>query len=488
MNENMNTVVVTQEPEEIELDLRDMFATLFLRWKTLLLCFLAGALVFGLYTMPSAPRTMTGSFVTEADVHAARQAVSEGRADAIDRLYQRVQLLTDYLHNIEREYSNLSGTGETMVHPVTLQGTYFVSSEIDNIGSYISSIALGEEEYNRLRKIISADGTKAEVFNIVEIFPYAGSQASNGKTADYEDGQYLFTVKVYGSSEEQCAELLAVAEQAVQQRMGELRNVDSSLEFKPVGNRISYNAREFVESRQAKLWGEYSYIDEQLTEQKTKVNALSSAEKAYYDKLYALDHGGMTVSRGGRSLKKWTSIGAVLGLFAGVVLVFWPYLFDGKVKTAGELEYSLRSMVLNRVCVKGRRNLFGRWAARLIGADDIDPAVKADMIAADLGVLMEKSGKKALYLLCNADDTNAAIVAEQVKARLLEKNPDADITVGNPLSAAEQMEKIGAAEFGVVFAEVKKTKRALLRQWMQVCARYCLPVAGSVAVQKCYKC
>ena len=36
MNENMNTVVVTQEPEEIELDLRDMFATLFLRWKTLL--------------------------------------------------------------------------------------------------------------------------------------------------------------------------------------------------------------------------------------------------------------------------------------------------------------------------------------------------------------------------------------------------------------------------------------------------------------------
>ena len=86
MNENVNPVAVTQAPEELELDLRDMLATLFLRWKTLLLCLLAGALVFGLYAFRSAPRTTTGTFVTEADVHAARQAVSERRADSIDRL------------------------------------------------------------------------------------------------------------------------------------------------------------------------------------------------------------------------------------------------------------------------------------------------------------------------------------------------------------------------------------------------------------------
>ena len=483
MNENIFTAVL-QEPEELELDLRDMLATLFLRWKTLLVCLLAGALVFGLYTLRSAPRTTSGSFVTEADVHAARQAVSEERADAIDRLYERIQLFTDYQESIEKEYGNLVSSRETMVHPVTLQETWYVSSDIDNIGSYISSLVLSEEDYDRLREIVAVDGTTAEVYNLVEFAPYSDDSASEG--AMQADAQYLFTVTAYGASEEQCLELIAVAEDALRERMTDLRRVDSGLKLEPVGNRISYDTREFLQSRQEKLWKAYSDADKQLTEQQNKAKALSGAEKTYYDKLAALDQGGMTVSSGGKSLKKWTAIGAVLGLFAGVVLVFWPYLFDGKVKTAGELEYSLRSMVLNRVCVKEKRNLFGRWAAKLTGADNVDPSVKADMIAADLGVLMEKSGKKAVYLLCNTDDANAADLAEQVKTRLLEKMPDADITVGNPLSAAEQLEKIGAAELGVVFAEVRRTKRSMLRQWMQVCARYRLPVAGSVAVQKCW--
>ena len=483
MNETLNTAV-PQEPEELELDLRDMLATLFLRWKTLLLCLLAGALVFGLYTLRSAPRTTSAAFVTEADVHAARQAVSEERADAIDRLYERIQLFTDYQESIEKEYGNLVSSRETLVHPVTLQETWYLSSDIDNIGSYISSLVLSESDYDRLREIVAADGTVTDVYNLVEFAPYSDDSATDG--VKQADGQYLFTVTVYGTSEEQCLDLIAVAEDALRERMTDLRRVDSGLKLEPVGNRISYDTREFLESRQAKLWEAYSDADKQLTDQQKKVTALTGAEKTYYDKLVAYDNGGMTTSSGGRSLKKWTAVGAVLGLFGGVVLVFWPYLFDGKVKTAGELEYSLRSMVLNRVCIKGKRNLFGRWAAKLTGADGIDPSVKADMVAADLGVLMEKSGKKAVYLLCSADDANAAALAEQVKARLLEKVPEADITVGNPLSAAEQLEKIGAAELGVVFAEVKKTKRSMLRQWMQVCARYRLPVAGAVTVQKCW--
>ena len=253
-----------------------------------------------------------------------------------------------------------------------------------------------------------------------------------------------------------------------------------------MGGWTSYVARDFLQQRQEDLWTNYNNVDSRLTAQNNKVKALTGAEKTYYDTLAAFKSGGTTTSIGGRSLKKWTTIGGALGLFAGVVLVFWPYLFDGKIKTAGELEYSLHSMVLSRVCVKGKRNLFGRWAARLTEADNVDPAIKADMVAADLGVLMEKSGKKAVYLLCDAGDANAVALAEQVKARLQEKVPAAGVTVGNPLSAAEELEKIGSAELGVVFAEIKKTKRSVLRQWRQICARYRLPVAGSVSVQKCW--
>ena len=484
MNEQMSAAVVPQEPEELELDLRDMLATLFLRWKTLLLCLLAGALVFGLYAMRSAPRTTTVSFVTEQEVFSARQAVSEERAEAIERLYERVRFYTDYLERIEQEYSSFSGYGTQGVpeDTVILQGNYYVSSEIDNIGSFFAASTLSEADYDALRKLVPESKSTDDIYGRIGFSTY--SAAENSVSSD--DSQYLFSVTVYGTYEEQCSEMLAIVEDALRQKAAELRKVDSGLKFETVGSQVTYDARTFLQNQQDALWKRYNDVDTRLTNQQNKAKALTGAEKTYYDKLAALESGGTTTSTGGRSLKKWTAIGGILGLFGGVVLVFWPYLFDGKVKTAGELEYSLHSMILSRVSVKGKRNLFGRWAASLTGADDVDPGVKADMVAADLGVLMEKSGKKAVYLLCDAGDANAAALAEQVKARLQEKAPSAGVTVGNPLSAAEELEKIGAADLGVVFAEVKKTKRSMLRQWMQICARYKLPVAGSVSVQKCW--
>ena len=482
MNENVNTAAVTQEPVELELDLKDMLATLFLRWKTLLLCLLAGALVFGLYTLRSAPRTTTVSFVTEEEVFAARQAVSEDRAEAVERLYDRVRFYRDYLENIEQEYSGFAGYGARGVpeDTVILQGTYYVASEIDNLESFFLTSPLSEEDYDALRALVPESTGKADIYERVKF------TTSWGNSAGIDEGQYLFSVSVYGSTEDQCGEMLSVVERALLKKAAELRKVDPVLKLESVGSRITYDARTFLQSQQDTLWNRYSNADYRLSNQQSKVNALTGAEKAYYDKLVALDSGDTTVSTGGRSLKKWTAIGGMLGLFGGVVLVFWPYLFDGRVKTAGELEYSLRSMVLSRVCVKGKRNLFGRWAARLTGTDDVDPGVKADMVAADLGVLIEKNGKKTLYFLCDSGDANAASLAEQVKARLQEKTPSAIVSVGNPLSAAEELEKIGAAELGVVFAEVKKTKRSQLRHWLQICTRYHLPVAGSVAVQKCW--
>ncbi len=480
MNENMNTAVVTQEPEELELDLQDMLATLFLRWKTLLLCLLAGALVFAAFTLRSSPRTTTVRFVTEADVFSARQAVTESRAAAIERLQERVQFYTDYLESIEQEFAALASAGDIPEGTEVLQRNYYVASSIDNIGSFFSSSLLNEEDYARLREILP------EEENLRDRVIFTTYSADGNALADDGRADLLFSVTVFGADDAEISSMLPVVEDALQNKAAVLRQADSGLRVEPVGGWTSYVARDFLQQRQEALWTNYNNVDSRLTAQSTKVKDLAGAEKTYYAKLEAFRNGDSVVATGGRSLKKGTVIGGILGFFAGVVLIFLPYLLDGKIKTAGELEYSLRSMVLSSVCVQGKRNLFGRWAARLTGADGVDPGVKADMVAADLGVLMEKSGKKAVYLLCDAGDANAAALAEQVKARLQEKAPSASVTVGNPLSAAEELERIGAAELGVVFAEVKKTKRSVLRQWMQICARYQLPVAGAVSVQKCW--
>ena len=136
--------------------------------------------------------------------------------------------------------------------------------------------------------------------------------------------------------------------------------------------------------------------------------------------------------------------------------------------------------------VKGKKNLFGRWAAGLIHADDTDPAVKADMVATDINILMEKNGKNSVMLLRGEEDADAAGFAEQVKARLLEKNGDLKVSIGNPICSVDELEMAAQSDMGVAFAEMKKSKRSMLREWRQICERYKLSLAGSVAVQRCW--
>ena len=121
-----------------------------------------------------------------------------------------------------------------------------------------------------------------------------------------------------------------------------------------------------------------------------------------------------------------------------------------------------------------------------LGNTKLDPAVLKEDFRTCKKIGPCGIGKKALYLLRDEGDADAAAFAEQVKARLLDKVSGVDVSVGNPVSSVEELEKVGAAELGVVFAQVKRTKRECLRRWRQICSRYCLPLAGAVAVERCW--
>jgi len=47
------------------------------------------------------------------------------------------------------------------------------------------------------------------------------------------------------------------------------------------------------------------------------------------------------------------------------------------------------------------------------------------------------------------------------------------------------LEMADQANMGVLFAKMKKSKRATLCEWKQICGHYKLLLAGSVEVQRC---
>lgn len=480
-----------QASDELELDLRDMLASLLLRWKTVLLFFLIAAVLGCGYAMVRNSRSSGAEGVTDEDVAEARLELAENKASDAERLFFQYVAYQELQRDLTAYYSEFVSTQRGMDEDsvVQMRRKYYVTSDIENLGNLLQTFALTEAEYDALRAISPDDEAGARIYDRVSISSWDSSRitVSNLQGEEQAPIQYLFTISLYGNSEQQCEEMMAIVDAAFHAQLDDLRVLDPDLETRFTGDDFNYNMLSYVTNLRKSYIDRITNADTEITNLNNRVSKLDSDEQKYYNLLKQQYEESLTQSDSGSvSWKKWTLIGGVLGIFLGAVVVLWPYLFDGKVKTSDELEYLLRAMVLNRVTVPGKKNLFGRWCASLTGADDVDAAVKADMIAADLSILMEKSGRQRLCLLCDSADPNAAALASQVQVRLQEKRPGAAVSVANPVASTAELAALGSADLGVVVAEVKQTRRETLRRWSELCARYALPLAGSVAVQKCW--
>ncbi|MBQ6611928.1 MAG: hypothetical protein IJH70_16020 [Oscillospiraceae bacterium] len=505
MDEKNITVVAkpAQVQEEIELDLLDLLAAFLLKWKMILALLLVGAFLgYGWAHFKNVNNKMEPVEIEKA-VEDARGQLSEDKAVAVEQLFFQYVSYLNLQKEIRTYYSSFAASDVTVDNTVQMRSEYYTVSDIRDLDTVFIKMAVTEADYQAMREIAPDEKAGATIYDRV-IFTTAYNEkpesvrSSTNSAANntinntiripVQEGAknaYLVNVELYGSSEEQCREMMAVIDAAFRREAEELKVLDPEIRLESLGEQFNSNVADYVQNLHKKNLDRMTVSETELNNLTTKIGKFTPEEKAYYELLLQQYEGTYSSALGKHvSGKKWTVIGAFLGLVIAFCTVFFPYLMDGKVKTAGELEQSGR--VLNRVFVKGKKNLSGRWAARLIHADDTDPTMKADMVATDVGILMEKNGKNTVMLLCSQEDVDAASFAEQVKARLLAKNGELKVSVGNPLRSVDELEMVAQADMGVAFAEMKKSKRSVLREWRQICERYKLPLAGSVAVQRCW--
>ena len=483
MNENNITVVArpVQEQDEIEINLLDLLAALLLKWKTILAVLLIGAVVgCGAALLQGGGEKKA---ITDEQIAEARALVASDKAEAVDQLFFQYVSYKELQEDMRAYYGKFAASDISLENAVLMRSEYYLVSTIQNLDTVFTNMALTDDDYQAMRKIAPDEEAGATIYDRLRLTTAYNNNNLNVSVQDKNNSAYLINVELYGNSEEQCRQMMAVVEAAFRRKTEELKVLDPEIKLEVLGNEYNNNVAEYVQNLRKKNIDRMTTSERELNDLSTKVGKLSSEEKAYYNLLQKQYDEVFSVEKK-VSWKKWTVIGAFLGAVVACCGVFLPYLMDGKIKSAGELEQN--GKLLNRVFIKGRENLFGKWAAKLIHADDIDPALKADMVATDLGILAEKNEKKNLMLLYNQEDTDAAGFAEQVRVRLKEKDGNLKVNVGDPLHSVEELEMAAQADMGVVFAEVKKSRRAMLREWRQICGRYKLPLAGSVAVQRCW--
>lgn len=504
MEENTITLmtVPAEEEDETELNLLDLLATCLLQWKKILALLLIGALLgCGWAYIKNANSKMEPVEIEQA-VEDARGQLSEDKAVAVEQLFFQY---VNYL-NLQKEmrayYSNLAASDVTVDNTVQMRTEYYIVSDIRNLDTVFIKMAVTEADYQAMRDIAPDEQAGATIYDRVlfttaynervqaqSTYTTSSAYSTPGtvKSSDLENGKnaYLINVELYGNSEEQCRQMMAVIDAAFRREAQELKALDPEIRLEPLGEQFNSNVADYVQNLHKRNLDRMTVSESELNSLTTKVGKFSSEEKNYYDLLQQQYEGTYSSGTGKHvSWKKYTAIGAVIGFVIAGCWVFFPYLMNGKIQSESELESG--GKVLNRVFIRGKKNLFGRWAARLIHADETDPTVKADMVATDVGILMEKNGKSAVMLLCNKEDADAADFAEQVRARLLAKNGGLKVCIGNPMCSVDELEMAAQADMGVAFAEMKKSKRSMLREWRQICMRYKLPLAGSVAVRRCW--
>ncbi|MCR5090924.1 MAG: hypothetical protein K6C08_15605 [Oscillospiraceae bacterium] len=494
MNERKITLVEkpTQEKKETELDLQDLLAYLLVKWKKIIAFLVIGALLGCGGALINNHQKKEP--ITEEVLYEAREVLATDKAVLVDQLFFQYVSYKEFQEDMRDYYSNFAASDVSLDNTVQMRSEYYIVSTIKDLDTVFIKMAVTEADYQAMRDVAPDKEAGATIYDRISFTTaynekpdeLKNNTINNTINISIQEGQeiaYLINVELYGNSEEQCRDMMSIVEAAFRRETEKLKILDSEIKIETLGEQFDYNVADYVQTLRKKNIDRMTTSEGELNDLNNKVGKLSSEEKNYYNLLMEQYDEAFAVEEH-VSLKKWTVIGAFLGVVIACCAVFFPYLLDGRVKSSSELEQDGR--LLNRVFIKGRRNLFGRWAADLIHADETDPTVKADMVATDINILMEKNGKNAVMLLCNQEDSDAVGFAEQVKARLQEKNGGLKVCIGNPTRSVDELEMAAQADMGVAFAEMKKSKRSALREWRQICERYKLPLAGSVAVQRCW--
>ena len=501
MNENMqDTSYAPAAQDVIELDMKDLLAALLLRWKKILCWVLVGAalgICFALVKNATAKEQTIEEKIVET-----REKLSDREAENVERLFSQYKEYKALELEMADYYSRLTSVPLEEDSVVEISRKYLVCSSIENLGSSLTDSVLTESDYHALRDVSPDEEIGLSIYDRVMLScTIGGTKYSNSdflnnsnqiyvfvqQSGDTGPNQYLISVALYGKTKSDCEEMMTIVDAALQRSFRSLSALDSNMKVITTANEFNDHVFEDVNRLRKSYIDKISSTSKDLTDLNSKANALASDQKTYFNLLkeqYEREDSEPKITK--TSARKWAVVLAFLGGVLGVALVVREYLFDGTVKTTGEMESAFHIPVLGSIFLHEKKTLFDRWCSKLCGVDNVDPSEKVEMLATDLDILLQKANRTTLYLLCSGENKVTMELAEKVKLRLLELNPNLKIYVGDPLTSADEMKKAGLAELGLVIAELAHSKRAVLRQWRQLCSRYNLPLAGIASVRRCW--
>lgn len=479
--------------EEREINLVDLFADVLSHWRGILVSMLIGAFLLGgfSYIRSSGQGTDNIQSVHEAQLQELEELLSESEKMTVLVVLddeQEIAFSHQYAENSAIMQINPSRIPKIeiffKIHADEMGQGYMLRSVYEDLVNGVGLFQWVEDQTGIsaaiASELISAQG-KSGVTELNEIqgmepdndyvkvtvihYNEAESERLAQCVKDYIERQHDLLAREFGAHE-----VVLLSESASIVMDAEIR--DQQLTY---ANIKRYFLNNYVQAKKNLTEDQNTYYE--LLQWKMQLGKAGGAEEAKEE--FKVTDSKHSIS------KKYVAIGSVLFAFIYIGVLFVLYIFNGKLRTADELQNLYNISQLGLIVQGGKKKFFvDKWIDTLRSRNkrQFTRDQSLELAAAAIKISAGKQELDTIHLMgCNLK-AGADVVCQELKERLGKENIAVQI-LDNVLYNAEEMEKLESAKGIVLVEKAMSTMYNEILRELELASRQGITVLGGIVVE-----
>ena len=458
------------------LNVRDLIATILIKWRMVLLVIIASCLLCVGYSL------FKGNKSKLSELEIAKSKLSESEAEQVDALFEEYNKYIEYEKNANKYYSKFYVSDDELNNLVLKKVFYRFYSSASGLKEQLIESTLSEDVYEKIKQVSS----DSELFSDASMRVTVTS--NDDKDSDIEgEAESLLELSIIAANKEECNTIQEIVEKSLNTQIINLQNIVPETSLSYMGEYYDKDLRGWVLQKQIEYATYIRSNNEIMTAfTNNQINTLSESQKAYFNALSASVNNEQvepTESVSKRTVAKWMLIGFVLGTLLAVGYILIEYILSGVIKTNEDLVESYHIPVLAYINTSNKNYLFADTIRKLKNVNRTNDINKISYIATDITNLLTKQNVDSVYF-ASVDNTvlekqHADIIANAI----CKTNPKTTVYYESIIDNETGLKELAAADCVVLFVELNKTERKSLEQYLNLCARYKALVLGAVTLE-----
>ncbi len=480
------------EQGEITVSFGGMFAFMLRRWKLVIALTAVFMVGIGGYLTYRQSGTIENKY-KDSTYNMMIQDMTEGQIQTIDLFFARYQTFQDRIRENQRYNENSILMKLDADRISVLKREYLVKTDYMGVMSSFSEGCLGLNDYEKMAaelgndvdaryigELVTLDGVITQ--NGYQIDTVTGEEKIVGTLGDSYTG--ILTVTIKASSQEDCNNLIPIADKAVLEHTEALKAAGVIIYINEISTNYTEKADEGIaELQRTKAEQGSTLVTEYMNFEKSARESMDIKENEVF--AYLIEKEQEVTER--LSWKRYLVIGFIVGCLLSVFLLALMYVFRPKIKTIDDINVVTREKSIGVVIQKKDRKFFldkffHNWAKKIeffgIKKNGEDDSIA--FVCDRIGNICREQGSEKVYLVSDSDCKYTKSVLSRAISLLAEMGIEAG--TGDPANSLEALKELRKSELAILVVTMMDSMPKVVKEEYVVCDENKINVAANFTV------